>query len=90
MAPGQADSGEDSQAFAGSRWRRAVSEGSLFPTLAGNLETKCSQRGGEGRGCHERVGKVGGGSGSFARVKDGIRRRDLEGGGGVVSSLGEE
>ena len=48
-APGWADSGEASQALAGARQRRAVSEGSLLPTVVGNLKIKWIQRGGEGR-----------------------------------------
>ena len=61
---------------------RAVSEGSLSPTVVGNLETERRQRGGEVRGKRERVGKGdGGGSGCFVRGKEGIQRCNLEGGG---------
>ena len=67
-APGWAESGAACQALVGSRRRRAVSEGSLLPTVAGNLVTEQSQRGGKGRGEQERAGKGGGGgSGRFAR-----------------------
>ena len=42
-----------SQAFNGACWRRAVCEGSLPPTVAGNLENERSRRGGEVRGEQE-------------------------------------
>ena len=77
-----------SQSLVGARRRWAVSEGSLSPTVTGNLVTEWSRRGGEGRGDWERVDKGGGGgSGRFARVKEGMCRCDLEGGG---VSRGEE
>ena len=61
-----------SQALVGARWMRAASEGSLSLTVAGSLDTERSQRGGEGRGYHERGGKGGGGgSGIFARGESG-------------------
>ena len=64
----------------GARKRRASSEGSLLPTVVGNLESKRSWRGSEGRGENEGTGKVGeGGSGHFVREnQEGIRRNDLE------------
>ena len=49
-AHGWGYSGAASQALAGARRRRAVSEGSLSPTVAGNLGTEWSRRGREGMG----------------------------------------
>ena len=64
-------------------WRKAFSEGSLSPTVAGNLGTERSRRGGEGRREQEREDKGSGGEyGLFARGKEGIWRRDWEGGRG--------
>ena len=72
--------------MAGAHWRRAVSEGSLFPTVMCNLRTEQSRRGGKGRGERERADKgSGGGSRRFARGKRVICRRDLEEEGGVTS-----
>ena len=86
--------------MSGARRRWAVSEGSLLPTVGGNLGTKRIQRGGEVRGERERTDKGGGGgvpgkgggegSGKFAREKEGIRRRDLGEAGECVRSHGEE
>ena len=77
-ATGRAESGVASNALDGYRRKRAVSEGSLSPTEAGNLGTERIRRGGEGRGERERTDKGGGGgSGRFARGKEGIRRREL-------------
>ena len=45
----------------GAHQRRAVSEGSLFPTVTGNLRTEYSRRGGKGRGERERADKGRGG-----------------------------
>ena len=60
--------------------RQAVSEGSLSPTVAGNIRTERSRRGGEGSRERERAEKGGGGgSGRFARGKEGIWTHDLEG-----------
>ena len=64
------------------RW--AASEGSLSLTVAGSLSNECIRRGSGGRGDHEREGK-GSGVGSkhlLESNKEGIRRHDLEGGGG--------
>ena len=66
------------------RWKRAASEGSLLPTVEGSLGTKQIRKGGKGRGWNERAG-TGGGLGSERLSRGGpggIRRRDLEGGGG--------
>ena len=64
----------------GARQRQVTSEGSLLPTVVGNLESERSWRGGEGREENEGAGKVGGGgSGHFVREnQEGIQRNDLE------------
>ena len=68
------------------RQRRAVSEGSMSQMVGGNLGTERIRRGGKGRGERDRADKGGGGgSGKFAGGKEGIRRRDLEGGRGGAS-----
>ena len=73
-------------ALAGARQRRAVSEVSILPTLAGKLGTERSRRGGKGRGERERADKGGeGGSGHCAIGKKGIWRRDLKGDRGGAS-----
>ena len=48
--------------------RRATSEGSMLLTVTGSLNTERRQRGGKGRGEHDRTGQGGGGLfGTFAR-----------------------
>ena len=91
-ASGQAESGATSQALIGSCRRLGASEGSLLLTMAVNLKTERSWRGGKGRGNHKRSCKDdGGGSGNLDRGKlGGVRRRDSEGGrggGALVSRL---
>ena len=72
--------GAASQALVGACRRQEPSEGSLLPTVVGNLESERSSRGVEGREDNKRAGKVGGGGlGRFIREnQEGIRRYDLE------------
>ena len=91
-APGQEDSGAANQILVGSRQRRAASEGSLPPEVAGNLETKPIQRYGEGREEQERADKGGmGGTGSFyGGNQEGVQRHDMDRDEGDDGSRGEE
>ena len=79
-APGRAESGASSQALAGARQRRAVSEGSLPPT--GRELTAPSGSGGAARG--EEITSAGdravGGRGVSARGKSGEENGDVTGG----------
>ena len=60
--------------------KRDASEGSLFPMMAGSLDTRLSQRGSKGSGYQECIDKgSGGGSGIFARGNQAeMQIRDLE------------
>ena len=79
-APGWAELGAASHALVGDRQIWAASEGSLFQTVVGNLDTERSWMRGEVWGEHECAGK-GGGGGSEIFVREnhnGIQRHDLE------------
>ena len=69
---------------------RFFSEGPLSPTVVGNLRIDWSGRGGEGRGEQEFADKGGGGgSGRFARLTEGIWRRNLEEAGEASDHVGK-